>query len=387
MAETLGIYVHIPYCLKKCSYCDFVSFPKDGDLDLSPDEYAYRVCREIEDTSGDIKDGYTVDTVYFGGGTPSCIGTDMIGRILLCLKKTFKISRDAEISIEINPETVTVEKAENLRFLGFNRVSMGVQSLNDEILSKLGRVHNSEKALEAYRILRNAGFRNINLDLMFGVPGQTLGIWKDTLEKIIELGPEHISFYSLQIEEGTPFYEEYRNGDLEIPSWKENREMYSCALEMLKSAGYVHYEISNVSKPGFECRHNYKYWTMKPYLGFGTSAHSYIYGKRFFNTGELEYTRVFEESEDEEQELLDRMGDFVFTELRLIEGIDTVQFRELFGRSFEDVFGKILVSENMLPYLEIRRSGSGDIERLALSRKGLDNTNPVMQRFIETLYE
>ncbi len=383
--KPLGIYVHIPYCLKKCSYCDFVSFPKERKLSLSPDDYAYRVCREIEDTPEDIRKGYTVDSIYFGGGTPTCIGTDMIGRILLAIKKNFEVPEDAEISIEANPETITEKKAENLKALGFNRISMGVQSLDDKVLEKLGRVHDAAKALEAYGILRKSGFENINLDLMLGVPEQTKDIWKDSLDKVVALGPEHISFYSLQIEDETPFYESYRKGDLEIPAWEENREMYSYALEALKRAGYIHYEISNASKPGFECRHNLKYWTMEDYLGFGTSAHSFMKGKRFYNTDDLEYVRRYEET-DEEDEIKDRIGDFVFTQLRLISGIDLEKFRVLFGRDFEDVFGELLKDPDLLPYLDIQRDNDGKLAGLALSRLGLDNTNKVMERFIRAIY-
>ncbi|MBO4819151.1 MAG: radical SAM family heme chaperone HemW [Firmicutes bacterium] len=379
MDKSLGLYVHIPYCLKKCRYCDFVSYPAGDKLPLSPDEYAYRVCDEIGSAPEEIKKGYEVDSIFFGGGTPSCMGTDMIGRILLAIKDNYSISQVAEISIEANPETVTEKKAKNLKYLGFNRVSMGVQSLNDGILKNLGRVHDSEKALEAYHILRDAGFGNINLDLMFGVPGQSIEIWEDTLDRTIALGPEHISFYSLQIEEGTPFYEEYKEGVLEIPTWEENRKMYELALRKLKDVGYVHYEVSNAAKPGFECRHNLKYWTMKPYLGFGTGAHSFLEGKRFYNTDELEYTREYEE---EENTLHERMGDFVFTQLRLIDGIDLKQFKELFGKDFEDVFGELLEDKGLSEYLIIVRDFSGRLAKVALSRKGLDNTNIVLQRFL-----
>ena len=385
--EPLGIYVHIPYCLKKCNYCDFVSFPEDSILSLSPDDYAYRVCREIEDTPEDISKGYTVDSIYFGGGTPTCIGTDMIGRILIAVRKSFNMSEDAEISIEANPETVTEKKAEALKFLGFTRVSMGVQSLDNGVLKALGRVHTAEKAKEAYGHLRKAGFENINLDLMLGVPGQSFDTWKNSLDRVIDLCPEHISFYSLQIEEGTPFYEEYKACSLEIPSWEENRKMYGYGLEALKEAGYIHYEISNAAKPGFECRHNLKYWTMKPYLGFGTAAHSFLEGKRFFNTSDLDYHREYEKSESEEDALLERMGDFIFTELRLIQGIDLLQFKELFGKDFEEVFGALLEDKDLSEYLTVERDRKGRLTKAALSRKGLDNTNYVMQRFIEAIYQ
>ena len=384
--EPLGIYVHIPYCLKKCRYCDFVSFPIRS-CPLDPDSYAYRVCKEIEDTDEDTKKRYIIDSIYFGGGTPTCIGTDLLGRMLLTIKNNFRVSDDAEISIEANPETVTVKKAENLKFLGFDRISMGVQSLDDKVLQNLGRVHDSAKAIEAYHILRDAGFENINLDLMFGIPGQTMEIWEDSLGRVIDLSPEHISFYSLQIEEGTPFYEEYKEGTLEIPSWEENRAMYALALEKIKAAGYVHYEISNAAKPGFECRHNLKYWTMKPYLGFGTSAHSFLKGERSYNTDDTEYAKEREESEDEDEKILERMGDFIFTELRLVKGVDTDQFRELFGKNIEDVFGKLLKEGELSEYLEISGDKEGKLKGLALNRKGFDNTNYVMKRFIEAIYE
>ena len=382
--EKLGIYVHIPFCLKKCNYCDFVSFPKESNLSLNPDDYAYRVCAEIENTPEDTKSRYTVDSVYFGGGTPTCISADMIGRILLSLKKNFILSDDAEITIEANPETVSEKLPGILKFLGFNRISMGVQSLDDGVLGLLGRVHNSDKAEKAFELLRKGGFENVNLDLMFGVPGQTLDIWKNTVDRVIAMDPEHISFYSLQIEEDTPFYEEYKKGSLDIPSWKENREMYSYAIGALKRAGYIHYEISNSAKPGFECRHNLKYWTMKPYLGFGTSAHSFMDGKRFFNTDELKYVRKYEETD--EDEVLERMSDFVFTELRLIKGVDIDQFEELFGCRFEDVFGALLEDKELSAYLNVNRNSEGKLTGLTLSRIGLDNTNPVMQRFIEAVY-
>ena len=386
MEKTLGIYVHIPFCLKKCRYCDFVSFSVEKGLSAKADEYAYRVCEEIESTDEDIKRGYTVDSIFFGGGTPTCLGVDMIGRILLCIKKNFNVPPDAEITIEANPETVNVTRASVLRSLGFNRVSMGVQSLDDEVLNRLGRVHNAAKAVEAFNFLRGSGFKNINLDLMFGVPGQSFESWKDTLEKVIRLRPEHISFYSLQIEEGTPFYEEYKEGSLSIPSWEENRKMYSYALKVLEESGYIHYEISNAAKMGFECRHNLKYWTMNEYLGFGTAAHSFISGKRFFNTDDLDYEREYEE-EDPETIAQDRMGDFVFTELRLIKGIDIKGFEQSFGKDFEDVFSAVLDSQDIVPFIDVKRDEDGKLSGLSLSRRGLDNTNMVMQRFLEALYE
>lgn len=352
--ESLGIYVHIPYCLQKCRYCDFVSEPLSCAA-VSPDEYANRVCRKIEEKAAEYPDRFLVDTVFFGGGTPTCIGTDLLGRILLCIRRNFRVAADAEISIEANPETVTEKLPGILRFLGFNRVSMGVQSLNDGVLQIMGRVHNADKARIAYRRLRQGGFDNINLDLMLGVPGQTFEIWKETLDEVIDMAPEHLSFYSLQLEEGTPFFEDYRAGLLDVPEWSENRRMYRYAVESLKKAGYHHYEISNAAKPGFECRHNLKYWTMQPYLGFGTAAHSFLDGRR---------------TDDEHPDL---KGDFVFTELRLIDGFDPADYRAMFGSEFtEDFCTEDLVEQGLL-YV-------GD--RIKLTEKGLDYTNPVMEELL-----
>ena len=384
MSDTLGIYVHIPYCLKKCLYCDFISFPLE-EAKVSPDEYVCRVCDEIENASKDLKDRCIVDSIFFGGGTPTCIGTDMIGRILLSIRKNFNVAENAEVTIEANPETINDKRAGIYKSLGFNRVSMGVQSLDDRILKSLGRVHDSKKALEAYEILRKAGFENINIDLMFGIPGQSFDDFKDSFDKVLSLDPEHISFYSLQIEEGTPFYEEYKEGNLILPSWEEDRKMYSYALDRLKEYGYLHYEISNACKPGFECRHNLKYWTMKPYLGFGTSAHSYMDGKRFFNSDDLNYVRCFEEESDDI--LKERITDFIFTELRLIDGIDLEAFEDMFGMSFESEFSGLLNSGDINEYLDMEKDEEGKLIKLALNRKGLDNTNPVMQKFIEAVYE
>ena len=384
MSDTLGIYVHIPYCLKKCLYCDFISFPLE-EAKVSPDEYVCKVCDEIENASKDLRDLYIVDSIFFGGGTPTCIGTDMIGRILLLIKKNFNVAENAEVTIEANPETINDKRAGIYKSLGFNRVSMGVQSLDDRILKSLGRVHDSKKALEAYEILRKAGFENINIDLMFGIPGQSFDDFKDSFDKVLSLGPEHISFYSLQIEEGTPFYEEYKEGNLILPSWEEDRKMYSYALDRLNECGYQHYEISNACKPGFECRHNLKYWTMKAYLGFGTSAHSYMDGKRFFNSDDLNYVRCFEEESDDISK--ERITDFIFTELRLIDGIDLEAFEDMFGMSFESEFSDLLNSGDINEYLDMERDEEGKLIKLALNRRGLDNTNPVMQKFIEAVYE
>jgi len=348
--ESLGIYIHIPYCLKKCNYCDFVSEPISC-ASVSPDAYANGICDEILEKSKVYRNNYYVDSIFFGGGTPTAIGCDLIGRILLCVKNNFIVSDDAEISIEANPETVKEKYFSVLKCLGFNRVSMGVQSLDDKVLSILGRVHNSDKAREAFKIIRDAGFDNINLDLMLGVPGQSFEVFKKSLDEVIEMDPEHISFYGLQIEEGTAFYDDYRSGKIDIPDWEENRKMYRYAVDTLKFQGYHHYEVSNAAKPGKECRHNMKYWTMKPYLGFGPAAHSFIDGKRT----------------DEDHPDLET--DWLFTGLRLVDGTD---FGEAICKKYERIINELVVDGYII------KEGT----RLRFSDKGLDNTNYCLGRLL-----
>lgn len=363
--NSLGLYIHIPFCIKKCNYCDFCSFPIENVNSLV-DEYVYKLCNEIESKAKKYSSSYYVDTIFFGGGTPSLIGADQIGRILIAIKNKFNVLDDAEISIEANPETVTKQKAEIYRFLGFNRVSIGIQSLDDVVLKVLGRVHDADKAREAFKSFREAGFDNINIDLMLGVPGQDFESFKNSLNEVISLSPEHISFYGLQIEEGTPFYSQYRSGEIDIPTWEENRKMYHYAVDALKTSGYHHYEISNAAKHGYECKHNLKYWTMKDYLGFGAAAHSFVDGVRFFNTDDLEYKELTEESDNLD---LSREGDRIFTGLRLIDGTD-------FGKDFCDKYSLIintLIDEGYINKKEYT---------LKFTKKGLDATNIVMGRFL-----
>ena len=350
----LGIYVHIPFCVRKCKYCDFVSY--EGKSLAEQQSYVNSVCKEIEDKAKLYDNKYIVDTVFVGGGTPTVLKADDLARILKAIKTNFKCEL-VEASFEANPGTITKEKLLELKDAGFNRISIGVQSFNDDILNSLGRIHDSNEATAAVRLALECGF-NTNLDLMFGVPGQTIEIWKNTLTKAIKLNPNHISFYSLQLEEGTPLYENYRYGNLELPSWEENRKMYHMALDMLKDAGYHHYEISNASKPGFECRHNLKYWNLDEYLGIGEAAHSYINGKR---TGE---------------DVSDPKGDFIFTKLRLIEGFDKSEYQDRFDISFEDEF-KDSYKSLLVDGLLVEKNG-----RIMFTKKGLDYTNPVMQSLL-----
>ena len=390
--DSLGIYVHVPYCIKKCRYCDFVSFEK-----VPQDEYFYGIAEDIKYAASKLCDRsrYYVDSLFFGGGTPSLANAAQLGIVLDALLKNFEM-RDPEMTIEVNPETVTVEKAAEIKVLGFNRISMGVQSLNDKVLAGMGRVHDADRARLAYRVLRDAGFDNINLDLIFGAPEQDLRVWQETLREVLDMRPEHISFYSLQLEEGTPLYRDYTDGKVDLPSWEENRAMYHAAAEALKDAGYHHYEVSNAALPGFECRHNLKYWNMQPYLGFGVSAHSFINGCR----GEADYSGsdkdVCGSRPDRSDECRfaagkhgmfglgpesesDLKGDFVFTKLRLLDGFRLSDYSRMFGSDFCSDFAAVLpelLKDSMLQLI-------GDV--LRFTPEGLDNTNPVMGRLIEAL--
>ena len=355
--NSLGIYVHIPFCIRKCKYCDFVSFA--GKTRESQEDYVNSLLLEIKEKAALYKDRYVVDTIFFGGGTPTCLPAEDLIKILGTIKSSLNVNA-TEISFEANPGTISKEKLEKLKEAGFNRVSIGVQSFDDEVLLALGRIHDSEEASKAVKMALETGF-NTNLDLMLGVPGQSLESFKNSLKKAIELGVNHISFYSLQLEEGTPLYEEYRYGDLVLPTWEENRQMYHAAIEMLNDAGYIHYEISNAAKPGFECKHNIKYWSMDEYLGFGLSAHSYIDGKR---TGE---------------EIGDPKGDFIFTRLRMIQGFEKSEYEKRFGISFDEEFGEVytkLLSDDLLCESE---------GRVKFTKKGLDFTNPVMSELLSAI--
>ena len=369
----LGLYLHIPFCVRKCNYCDFVSFPGQGTDVI--DAYTGRLCEDIATAGTKYGDRYFIDTVFVGGGTPTLLEPRQAGRILQAVKSSFDCAL-REVTLESNPGTFDGEKLRRYAGAGIDRLSIGVQSLDDRVLKRLGRIHDSETALKAVRAAKSLRM-NFNVDLMLGIPGQTPAVWEDTLLRVIEEGPKHLSFYSLQLEMGTPFYRDFKDGLLELPSWEENRAMYHRALEILKEAGYAHYEISNAALPGYECKHNLKYWTMQDYLGLGMAAHSFLDGRRCFTTSDLkEYLDGPAEPEWETSDGHDRKTDFVFTELRLIEGFRKEDYQNMFGCGFEEDFGSA--------YEELLREGLLE-ERdgfVRLTRSGLDKTNPVMERLL-----
>ena len=276
MKPRLGIYIHIPFCASKCGYCDFYSLA--GCDNMMP-EYHKALLAHIAESASGIKN-YEVDSVYFGGGTPSYYGAERIGEIFDLLKRNGNVRLDAEVTVECNPDSMNTDMLKELRRDGVNRLSIGVQATNDDLLKLIGRRHSFRQAVEAYAEARRLGFDNISLDLIYGLPSQTKSDWAETLAKIVELHPEHISCYGLKLEEGTPVHKEYYGSPI-LPDEDEQADMYSYAAEMLQRYGYRQYEISNFCAPGFESRHNLKYWNLDDYMGFGPGAHSCVGNLRY----------------------------------------------------------------------------------------------------------
>ena len=378
--SSLGLYLHIPFCERKCSYCDFLSFQCAQQKPLS--EYAVALCEEIRILS-EAWPYRLVETVFIGGGTPSLLSSDDIKRIMDCIRENFNLASDAEITIEGNPNSITDEKLNAYLEAGINRLSMGIQSFDNSVLNVLGRLHDKNQATSAYQKARRAGFKNINLDLMFAIPGQSLKKWLDTVKAAVFLRPEHISLYSLTLEEDTVLYDRIKRGDLiETPEILD-REMYHEALKVLSQAGYSHYEISNCALPFREGRHNMKYWSYEEYLGIGLGASSFIDGVRYKNVeGMLDYLRCIKARKApidagsvENYTERDEMGIFVFTGLRKQSGISLDKFRKTFGKDLFDVFDDTVLKKNKgLIVL--------DGDRLYLTEYGMDVSNRIMAEFV-----
>ncbi|MBQ8140221.1 MAG: radical SAM family heme chaperone HemW [Clostridia bacterium] len=334
--KKLGIYIHIPFCIQKCMYCDFCSFPKSEEGLI--EGYVSALCRDIESRAADCL-GYTVDTVYFGGGTPTLLPINEFERIIDTLRKNFCIDTDCEISSECNPATVDLDYLLKLREIGVNRLSIGLQSSNDMELRALGRIHSYSDFVSTYNDARKAEFENISADLMYGIPYQTADSFKKTLSDVVSLAPEHISAYGLKIEEGTPFFK--MADELVLPDEDAEYEMYTMCTDFLAENGYDKYEISNFSRKGYECRHNIKYWNGDEYLGFGISAHSYFGGERFSNSRDIEaYIKGLDVTE--ERRVItprERMAEYVMLRMRLKAGVEHKAFFERFGRDFSEIYG------------------------------------------------
>ena len=336
--KPLGIYVHVPFCRSKCQYCDFYSLSTKDDKMI--DEYLKAICDHIKET-GPLAPGYKVDSIYFGGGTPSYLGADALATILTVIRRSFDVDSSAEITFEANPDSVSDSLLKRMRAEGFNRISLGVQNDNDELLKKLGRPHDYAQVVNAVQRIRKAGFKNLSLDLMYGLPGQTLNAWKDTIERVMTLAPDHISCYALKVEEGTPLYD-YKDF-MEFPDDDTQADMYLAAVEILRGKGFRQYEISNFSRKGLYSKHNMKYWTGGEYLGFGPSASSDFAGKRFTITRDLQgYCNGIRTggevlAEIEEMPLRERAGEYLMLRLRTVNGIG----REEYERNYLLPFGDL----------------------------------------------
>ena len=374
----MELYLHMPFCVRKCAYCDFLSFPTDQE---TQDLYTRRLREDIdamEKKYGDIP----VDTIFIGGGTPSVPDSALIVGIMEHVRKAFHVAEDAEISMEANPGTVTREKLTDYRRAGINRLSFGLQSANDRELKLLGRIHTWAEFLESFHLARECGFTNINIDLMSALPGQTRESWKDTLKRVTDLNPEHISAYSLIIEDGTPFGEKYgsEEGRKLLPDEDSEREMYHETKRFLRDCGYERYEISNYAKPGRACRHNIGYWTGLPYLGLGLGASSYMDGCRFAVNSDMK--QYLEEkpgmfTDVEKLTKKDMEEEFFYVGLRMTAGVSLPEFERRFGVSAKDVYPGLMemfVEEKAAVF-------QGD--RFVLTDYGLDVSNYIMAQFLQ----
>ena len=405
--DKLEIYIHIPFCVKKCDYCDFLSMCADESME---NEYVRALVREIELSKEKMKD-YLIDTVFIGGGTPSILDGKLIEKIMKTLRENSTISEDAEITIECNPGTVTKEKLERYKKAGINRISFGLQSANDEELKSIGRIHSYEQFEESFRLARMAGFDNINIDIMSALPGQSLESYGHTLDKVLALEPEHISAYSLIVEEGTPLKDRVNEaldrGMNILPDEDTERKMYYLTDKKLRDAGFHRYEISNYAKENYECRHNIGYWKRVPYLGFGLGAASLYQETRYSNTddinryrglldesgrksdfyGETDFLQenIYENSpeilmllEGEIQTLTekDRMEELMFLGLRMIEGVSVKEFQENFHKTYDSVYGA--VTEKLINQGLLERTR----DKVRLTKKGVDVSNYAMAQFL-----
>ena len=380
--EELGIYIHIPFCKKKCYYCDFISYCNKNEF---VDDYIKCLKKEIINFTQKYKDIYDITTIYIGGGTPSSIEEKYIKDIIDTIDKNLvKIKDVKEVTIEVNPGTITKQKLEQYKSSGINRISIGLQSTNNKLLEEIGRIHNFNEFLETYNMARKVGFKNINVDLMLGLPNQTINDLSDSINEIIKLNPEHISIYSLILEENTVLYNLVEQGKLTLPTDELERNMYWYVKNKLELNNYNHYEISNFAKEGYESKHNWNCWEQKQYVGFGASAHSYLKDKRFSNTENLEqYINNIENDNiqknyiiHENQDIEDKKKEYMLLGLRKIEGVSIQKFKNKFKDNpiylFRNELQK-LIEENLL---EI------DGDNIRLTNKGLDLANIVWEEFV-----
>ena len=379
--KELELYVHIPFCVKKCSYCDFLSAPA---TEKTKEAYMAALFAEIGGRAKDYKERI-VTSIFIGGGTPSLLSGDSIRQLMEHIREGFSLAPDAEITMEVNPGTVTAEKLTAFYGAGINRLSIGMQSAQEQELKILGRIHDFDGFCQVYREAVEAGFTNINVDVMSGLPGQTLASYKDTLEKVLRLEPmpQHISAYSLIVEEGTPFAAMADRGELPLPEEDTERAMYEETIEVLAGYGFHRYEISNYALDGYECRHNVGYWIRRDYLGFGIGAASLIDNVRFQNGRDLNAYLAHPLACREEQQSLttqEQMEETMFLGLRLIRGVSYPEFARCYGQTLEEVYGEVIARNEADGLLTVREDETG--RRLMLTGRGLDVSNYVMAQFL-----
>ena len=368
----LGIYVHIPFCRSKCAYCDFYSLQCQDQRLM--DDYLKAVCAHIRET-GPLTPAYRVDTVYFGGGTPSYFGAESLAAILTAIRQSFDVSPQAEITFEANPDSITPRLLRRLRSEGFDRVSLGIQTDDDALLHQLGRPHDYEQAKVAAQKIRKAGYRSLSVDLIFGLPGQTLSSWQDTLTNVLQLKPDHISCYGLELHPGTPLYD--HKDHCGLPSDETQADMYLAAVELLRAKNYRQYEISNFAKKGHISRHNMKYWTGGEYLGFGPNASSDFAGKRFRMVRDLgayiDGIRTQGQVIDEIQEIppQERAGEYLMTRLRTTHGIQREEYERQFLLPFDPL--EQILEKNRDHYFTILSDG-----RWRFSPEGMLVSNSIL---------
>lgn len=372
----MELYIHIPYCVRKCNYCDFLSFPTgECNIENQTAKYIDALCKEIE-ASAELYSDREITSVFIGGGTPSLLPVTQMRRVLTSLGR-WHIAENAEFTVECNPGTVSEEKLRTYREFGVNRLSFGLQSVNDDELKQLGRIHTFEAFKDSYRMARECGFGNINIDLISAIPGQNTSSWEKTLRTVAELKPEHISAYSLIIEEGTPFFEQ--KDKLKLPDEDTERAIYAMTSDILCEYGFHRYEISNYARDGRECRHNLGYWTGEEYLGLGLGASSYVDNMRYKNTDDVKIYADEGNTIREDVEILERqdlISEFIILHLRLSTGFERQEFVSRFGTDIDEMYGNTIKKYCKLGFM-------ADTEgRIRLTDKGFDISNTIMAEFI-----
>ncbi len=377
--KKLGIYFHIPFCKQKCNYCDFYSIKWDYETE---NKYIEAILNEVKKYKGELNKKYIADTIFFGGGTPTIIKPENIKRIIDGLNDLVAIAKNPEITIEANPNTLTDDNLKAYKKMGINRLSIGIQSLNDEILKKIGRIHNSYEALNSIDRAKNNGFENINADIMFNIPGQNVKDIEDTVSRIIEKDVKHISFYSLKLEKGTPLYVMEKSNKIIMPDEDDEREMYYTGRKVMENNNLAQYEISNFAIHGYECRHNLKYWNQEEYVGLGPSAHSFLNNIRYSNPSDLNLyceslkADKFERIIQEELSSDDLMVEYIMLRLRLTEGISISEFNDKFSADFKEMY------KMQIDYLVKNKLVKISENNIKLTKKGMDISNYVIEEFM-----